>query len=81
LIEYDLGQQTMQMMLAAADLGIGSGHAVIADQDLLRRLLGIPEDRRGAYLIALGRPVNRPLRPLDRVNRRALDQVVHREHW
>jgi nitroreductase len=71
----------MQMMLAAADLGIGSGHAAIADQDLLRGLLGIPEDRRGAYLIALGRPANGPLRPLTRINRRPLDEVVHRERW
>jgi nitroreductase len=81
MIEYDLGQQTMQMMLAAADLGIGSGHAAIADQDLLRGLLGIPEDHRGAYLIALGRPANGPLRPLTRINRRRLDEVVHRERW
>ncbi len=27
LIEYDLGQATLQMAVTAADLGIGSGHA------------------------------------------------------
>ena len=29
---YDLGQATMSIMVAAADLGIGSGHASIGDQ-------------------------------------------------
>src|SRR5947209_6474142 len=33
LIEYDLGQATLQMAVIAADLGIGSGHAAIEDQD------------------------------------------------
>src|SRR5205807_1057745 len=37
-IEYDLGQATMSMMVAAADLGIGSGHAAVADQELARSL-------------------------------------------
>jgi nitroreductase len=81
LIEYDIGQMTMQMMLAAADLGIGSGHAAIGDQDLLRRLLELPQDRRGAYLVALGRPADGPLRPLTRLNRRPLEEIVHREQW
>ena len=35
----------MSMMLAAAGLGIGSGHASVTDQDLARQLLGFPEDR------------------------------------
>lgn len=80
-IEYDLGQTTMSMMLAAADLGIGSGHAVVADQELARRLLGHPEDRRCALLIALGYPAGRPLRPLERPNRRPFEDVVRRQRW
>jgi len=35
----------MAMMLAAADLGIGSCHAGVADRPLARELLGFPEDR------------------------------------
>ena len=31
------------MMLAAADLGIGSGHSSVGDQDAARRILGFPE--------------------------------------
>ncbi|HLH69826.1 MAG TPA: nitroreductase family protein [Candidatus Dormibacteraeota bacterium] len=80
-IQYDLGQVTMSMMLAAADLGIGSGHAAVEDQDLARRLLGLPEDRFCAWLIALGYPADRPLAPIRRPNRRSFAEVVHRGRW
>ncbi|HEX5405379.1 MAG TPA: nitroreductase family protein [Pseudonocardiaceae bacterium] len=79
--EYDLGQATMSIMLAAADLGIGSGHTAVGDQDLARELLGLPADRRCAYLIALGYPADRPLAPIRRPDRRQFDDVVHRESW
>jgi nitroreductase len=36
--QYDLGQATMAMMLAAADLGIGSGHSAVGDQEACRRI-------------------------------------------
>jgi nitroreductase len=81
LAQYDLGQATMSIMIAAADLGIGSGHSAVGDQDLARRLLGLPADRFCAYLIALGYPADRPLVPLTRINRRPFDEVVHRGHW
>jgi nitroreductase len=81
LMQYDLGQTTMSIMIAAADLGIGTGHSAVGDQDLARRLLGLPEDRLCAYLIGLGHPAERPLAPLTRINRRAFDEVVHRGHW
>jgi nitroreductase len=80
-IQYDLGQATMCIMLAAADLGIGSSHAAVRDQDLARRILGHPQDRRCALLVALGYPADRPLRPIERPDRRPFDDVVHRGHW
>jgi len=80
-IGYDLGQATMSMMLAAADVGIGSGHASVADQDLAREILGFPTDRRCAVLIALGYPADRPLAPLREPARRPLDLVVHPGRW
>jgi nitroreductase len=79
--QYDLGQATISIMIAAADLGIGSAHAAVGDQELARRLLGFPEDRFCAYLIALGYPAGRPLSPLRRPSRRPFEDVVHREHW
>ena len=80
-LRYDLGQATINIMLEAADLGIGSGHASVADQDLGRRLLGFPEDRFLAYLIALGYPEGRPLVPIARPDRRPFDEVVHWGRW
>jgi nitroreductase len=64
LVQFDLGQATMSVMLAAADLGIGSAHAGVGDQELARRLLGVPEDRFCPLLIALGCPADRPLTPI-----------------
>jgi nitroreductase len=81
LVQYDLGQATMSIMLAAADLGIGSAHSAVADQGLARRLLGFPEDRFCAWLVSLGVPADRPLRPIERPNRRPFDEVVHRGRW
>jgi nitroreductase len=80
-IQYDLGQATMSIMLAAADLGIGSGHAAVTDQELARSILGFPDDRFCAWLIALGYPSDRPLMPMKRPNRRPFDNVVHRGRW
>lgn len=79
--QYDLGQATMLMMLAAADLGIGSGHSSIGDQDACRRVLGIPADRQPVYLLALGYPADRPLRPIEHPDRRPFDEVVHLGRW
>jgi len=79
--EYDIGQVTMSIMLAATDLGIGSGHASVGDQALVRSLLGVPDDRECAILVALGYPADRRLEPMARPNRRDLDDVVHRERW
>jgi nitroreductase len=78
---FDLGQATMSIMLAAAGLGIGSGHSAVADQDLARRLLGFPEDKTCAFLIPLGYPTGRPLTPIRHPNRRPFDDVVHRGRW
>jgi nitroreductase len=81
IFQYDLGQATMSIMLAAADLGIGSSHASVDDQALARRILGLPEDRECPVLVALGYPDDRPLAPMVRPDRRPFDEVVHRERW
>jgi nitroreductase len=80
-IEFDLGQAIVTMMLAAADLGIGTSHAAVADQDLARSIMGFPEDRYCAWLITLGHPGDRPLRPIAHPNRRPFEEVVHRDRW
>ena len=79
--QYDIGQATMAMLIAASDLGIGSGHAAVADQDQARKVLGFPADRYAAYLIDLGYPADRPLKPIRSPNRRPFAEVVHRDRW
>jgi nitroreductase len=80
-VHYDLGQATMSMAVVAADLGIGTCHSGVVDQDLARELLGHPVDKECLYLLGLGYPSDRPLRPVAKPNRRAFDDVVHRERW
>jgi nitroreductase len=79
--QFDLGQATMAITLAATDLGIGSCHAGVADMELARSLLGFPEDRDWAFLVSLGYPADRPLTPIKNPKRRAFDEVVHRDRW
>ncbi len=78
---FDIGQATMQMMIVAADLGIGSGHSAVGDQDLASSVLGIPAGKLVAFVIDLGYPADRPLRPGTRLRRRAFDEVVHWNGW
>ena len=79
--QFDLGQATMAMTLAATDLGIGSCHAGVADLQLARELLGFPGDRDWAFLISLGYPADRPLAPIKNPKRRLFNEVVHRGRW
>jgi nitroreductase len=78
---YDLGQATYAMMVTAADLGIGTGHSSVGDQDKARAVLGVPGDHDVAYLLGVGYPADRPLRPIAKPNRRPIDEVIRRGHW
>src|SRR5213080_485378 len=80
-IGFDLGQAAMSMQVAAADLGIGSGHSAVRDKHLCRRLLKYPKDRTCDYLIVLGYPADRPLRPLREHKRRPFESVAHFGRW
>ena len=68
-------------MLAATDLGIGAGHSSVGEQNKARAILGVPDDHLVAYLIGLGYPAGRHLRPITKPDRRPLNEVVHRGHW
>ena len=81
LIQFDLGQATMAMMITAADLGLGTAHSAVEDQDLARELLRLPDDRFCAFLMSIGYPGDRPLRPIKNPTRRDFDDVVHRDTW
>jgi nitroreductase len=78
---YDLGQATYAMMIAAADLGIGTGHSSVGDQAQAREILGVPDDHDVAYLLGAGYPADRPLRPIVKPNRRPIDEVIRHGRW
>jgi nitroreductase len=69
------------MMLAAADLGIGTGHSSVGDQDRARKILGVPADHDVAFLLGVGYPAGRPLRPITAPSRRPLAEVIHHGRW
>jgi nitroreductase len=78
---YDLGQATYAIMLAATDLGLGTGHSSVGEQEKAREILGVPADHDVAYLIGVGYPGDRPLRPILKPSRRPFDEVVHHGRW
>ncbi|HEY1821924.1 MAG TPA: nitroreductase family protein [Trebonia sp.] len=79
--QYDLGQATYAIMLAAADLGIGTGHSSVGEQEKAREILGVPDDHSVAYLIGVGYPADRPIKPIVKPNRLPFGEVVRRDHW
>ncbi|OBI08417.1 nitroreductase [Mycobacterium sp. E2462] len=78
---YDVGQATMAMMIAATDLGVGTGHSSVGDQDKARAILGVPDGYLVAFLLGLGYPADRPLAPIRKPNRRPFAEVVHHGRW
>lgn len=80
-IQFDLGQVSMSLMLAATDLGIGTGHSSVHDQDVARSVLGFPDGYFCAWLIGMGYPADRPLQPIAEPARRPFEELVHRGAW
>lgn len=80
-INFDLGQAVMSMMIAAADLGIGTRHAAVEDYDKAAEVLGLPEGVKLAWMVGLGYPGDRPMKPIEKPDRRPFAEVVHRERW
>jgi nitroreductase len=79
--QYDVGQATMAMMITATDLGIGTGHSSVGDQEKARAILGVPDEYLVAYLLGIGYPADRALAPIRKPNRRPFAEVVHYGHW
>jgi nitroreductase len=67
------------ILLAARSEGFGGTITTmaIAEEPALKRLLDIPEPFAVAAVVPLGKPV----RQLKRLNRVAVDQLTHVEHW
>ncbi len=79
--QYDLGQATFAMMVVAADLGIGTGHSSVGDQAKARAIVGVPDTHIMSFMLGVGYPADRPLRPIAQPARRPIEEVVHHGHW
>jgi nitroreductase len=77
-IAFDLGQCAQNLLLAAWELGVGGVHAAVYDEARTRELLGAPDGWRCDVVLSFGYPA-RP--PSERLERRPLDELVHRERW
>ena len=82
-IAFDLGQSAQTMMLAAWELGIGSVHATVYEEDLVRDVLGYPEGHICPYVISFGYPADPDDlgRPPGKGGRKPLGELVHHERW
>jgi len=81
-IAFDLGQAAESMMIAAWDLGIGSVHASVYDEEMARRLLDYPADRRCDTILSFGYPKDPGVFELPaRRARKPLSEIVHTERW
>lgn len=69
---YDLGLQTQNLVLKAAELGLGTLIMGIRDAEGLRKVMGIPEEEEVMAVIALGYPDIQPAMP----KRKELDQIA-----
>jgi nitroreductase len=79
--QYDLGQATTAMTIAATDLGIGTGHSSVGDQEKARAILGVPTGHVVSFLLGIGYPADRPLKPIAKPDRRPFTDVVHHGRW
>jgi nitroreductase len=61
MFEYDVGAAHENMILAAAEQGVGSCWLLSVDRDRLRSILGIPESHKIDSVLALGYPAESPV--------------------
>lgn len=73
----DLSIALTQMVLQATELGVGSCFIGAFHQDLVKQVLGIPEEFVVVQLITLGYPDEEPAqRP-----RMTLNEIIYFNHW
>ncbi len=80
-VHFDLGQAMMSMQLAATDLGVGTRHASVEDWQLGAQILGLPDEWRLSWMMGLGYPADRDVKPVHSLNRKPFNEVVHHERW
>jgi nitroreductase len=65
------------LILAAADLGLGTCWVGAFNPDITRQVLGLPDDVEPIVFTPLGYPADRP----GHKSRKSLDDLVRYEHW
>lgn len=70
---FDVGRMAQNVMVAAHALGLATCPVTFHHQDVVRRVLGVPDDHEGPMAVTLGHPApaERPTAP-----RRPLDDLV-----
>jgi nitroreductase len=78
----DGGMAVLALLLAAVDEGLGAVFFGLFDRERpVLAALGVPDDRRGLGVVALGHPAPDEPGASARRPRRPLDEVVHRGRW
>jgi nitroreductase len=82
-IAFDAGQAAAYMQLAAWELGIGSCLASLYEPGEVRRILAIPAEWHPHIAISFGYfdAQNQPPSGVRIPGRKALEEIVHWEHW
>lgn len=73
----DAAAATENLLLAAHERGLGAVWMGSFEEDVVRRILGIPQHARPVTLVALGWPAENPPPP----QRLPLDEVLHWDRW
>lgn len=86
--DFDTGRVAQNIMLAAADIGVGTCPVTLHDDGAAREVLGLPESAFCRYAIAVGyedtdaeregRAAQRSYLP---TGRKPLDELVHSNRW
>lgn len=69
---YDCGLHNMNLMLKAAELGLGTLIMGMRDADALKQILNIPENESVVAVISVGYPDIDPVRP----KRKTVDEIA-----
>ena len=78
--DFDIGRVAQNIMLAAKAIGVASCPITLHRDDDARSVLGVPDDRRCRYAVALGYP-SEEAAPARRGGRKPIEELVHRDRY
>lgn len=79
--EFDTGRLAQNIMLAADAIGLASCPVTLHREEIASEVLGLPEDRRCRYAVAVGYPGSTSEPPRPAGGRKPLDELVHRNRY